>query len=90
MTEMSNTCECHGDTMFVRSGSHFLVTDAAAGLNDCGCACFDDDVQSVPEREKRIRRYNRLCQCEIGLLCFDDAMRALSTRLICPAPIPMV
>ena len=78
MTEMTNAGECHGYAVLIGSGDHFLVADAAAGLNDRGRARFYDDIQSIPEWEKGIRCHNRLCQCESGLLCFDGCDARLS------------
>src|SRR5690606_19131492 len=46
-------------------------THTATRLNDDPGTCLDDNIQSIPEREKSIRGDNRASQTESGMVCFD-------------------
>ena len=76
---------------------HLLVAHRAARLDDGGGAGLGRRQQPVGEGEEGVRgddraRGQRLAQPRRlgGVRALQAAMRAESTRLICPAPMPTV
>jgi len=77
MPEMADSGKDHGEAEFVGGGDYLFVVDGAAGLDDGGCAGGGYGFKAIGEGEK-------------GSTAFMAPKRAASTRLICPAPMPMV
>ena len=68
MPEMPHTRESHHNALLIRCIDHFLITHRSTRLYDgCGTST-DHDVQSVAEREERIRRYRRTGERQTGVL----------------------
>src|SRR5436190_10330158 len=55
MFEMPDAGENHREIVLIRRGNHFLVTDRSARLNDGGDAMLCRFINSVAEREERVR-----------------------------------
>jgi len=51
---MADACEDHGYSEAVGGGDYVLIFDAAAGLDDGGCASSSDCFKSIGERKKGI------------------------------------
>ena len=91
MPEMPYASEHHGDAMLVCGGDDFVIADAAARLDDGARAGVDDDVEPVAKREEGVGGDDRIGRGSSPAFCaLMAAMRAESTRLICPAPTPTV
>ena len=56
MPKVPDAAENHGHSPFIGRINHFLVTHAAAWLNDASRTRINHHVQAVPEREKRVTR----------------------------------
>ena len=54
MAEMADAGEDHGDAKPICGGDYVLIFDAAAGLDDGGCASSSDCFKSIGERKKGI------------------------------------
>ena len=91
VAEMPDAGKYHGDALLVRRGDDFGVAHAAAGL--------DDRRARRPARRRRGRRGTGRTHrrrrpspraSSPAFCALIEAMRAESTRLICPAPTPSV
>jgi hypothetical protein len=91
MPEVPHPGEHHRDAALVGGGDDLVVAHRAAGLDDAGGAFVDDHVQAVAEREEGVAG-DRRCPAidRPALPALMRAMRALSMRLIWPAPTPSV
>ena len=88
---MADAGEHHRDAALVGRRDHLVVAHAAAGLDHRDRAVVGDDVEAVAERKERIRGDDRAGERQSCAACaLIAAMRAESTRLICPAPMPSV
>ena len=98
MPEVAHAGEDHGKALVVGGGDHFLVAHRAARLDDGGGAGFGGRKQPVGEREEGVRGDDRAARQRLARsplavaasAAFSAAMRAESTRLIWPAPMPTV
>ena len=90
MPEMPHAGEHHGDAALVGCPDDFVVAHAAAGLDDGARARVDHHIEPVAERKEGVRGDHRAFERQPGRRAFMAAMRALSMRLIWPAPTPMV
>lgn len=55
VSEVAYAGEGHREVVFICGGNHFVVADAAAGLDDGGDAVARGGVQSVAEGEEGVR-----------------------------------
>src|ERR1700743_86868 len=55
MTEVTHTRQHHRNVVLISRADHFVVAHRAARLDHAGCARGHHDVETVTEREERIR-----------------------------------
>jgi hypothetical protein len=60
MTKMARAGVNHGNTAFIRSSNHLIVTHAAAWLNHTSSACIYDHIQTISEGEESITGHRRV------------------------------
>ena len=97
MPKMPRAGKDHGDAVLVGGLDHLFVAHRPAGLDHRGRAGLDGDEEAVGEREEGVggdhrslgRGSSRPAACAASA-ALRAAMRAESTRLICPAPMPTV
>ena len=95
---MPHAGEHHRDARLVGGGDHLVVAHRAAGLDDRGRAGLDRREQAVGEGEEGVGGDDRALACSgagqpaacAASSALRAAMRAESTRVICPAPMPTV
>ena len=97
MPEMPHAGEHHGDAVLVGGRDHLVVAHRAAGLDHRGGAGFDRDQSPSAKGKKASEATTEPLVIGSGKLpalaasrAFRAAMRAESTRLIWPAPMPTV
>ena len=97
MLKVAYSGQNHRQSAFICRFNNLIITDRTAGLNDSRYTSLRRGNKSVGKGEKRIRGDNRafgegIGQSSLfrGLSGLQAAIRAESTRLICPAPIPAV
>jgi len=90
MPEMPHTSQDHGNAMFVRGSNHFVVAHRAAGLNHGFDAKFGGGIQSISEGKYASEAMTQPLTVKPSSLALIAAIRVEYTRLICPAPTPMV
>ena len=97
MPEVADAGEDHGEAGFVGGRDDLVVAHRAAGLDDGGGAGFGGGQQAVGEGEEGVGGDDRALGQRLGRPAalaasgaLQAAMRALSTRLIWPAPMPTV
>ena len=96
--EVAHAGEDHGQARLVGGGDHLVVAHRAAGLDHRGGAGLGRGQQAVGEGEEGVggddRSPARAARSRPAAFAassaFQAAMRAESTRLICPAPMPTV
>ena len=76
---------CFGDRR-----DHLVVAARAARLDDRGRAGVERDLRPVGEGEERVGGERRAGRSWPNSAAFSTAIRTASTRLIWPAPIPIV
>ena len=91
VAEVAHAGEDHGDAVLVRGRDHFRVAHAAAGLDHRGGAGFGQRRRAPSRNGKNASDATTEPSSERpASAALIAAMRALSTRLICPAPTPSV
>ena len=98
MPEVAHAGEDHGEAALVGGGDHLVVAHRAARLDDRRGAGLGRREQPVGEGEERVRGDDRAARQRLGepspplrpRPLSSAAMRAESTRLIWPAPMPTV
>ena len=98
MPEVAHAGEDHGEALVVGSGDHFLVAHRSARLDDGGGAGLGGRQQPIGERKEGVRGNDGAARQRLARsptrcaasAAFSAAMRAESTRLIWPAPMPTV
>ena len=77
----------HRQSLFICGFDNFSIANRAARLNDRGDPRLRRGIESIPEREERIRRHDATLDRHWA---FITASLTESTRLIWPAPIPTI
>src|ERR1019366_3955845 len=83
MPEMPVAGENHRNAPLVGGGEHFLIAQAAAGLDHRNRAGVGDDIEPVAKREERVRGDHRAGKRQAGVLGLDrgDARRVDAAHL---------
>ncbi len=97
MPEVAHAGEDHGNAMLVGSGDDFGVAHRATGLDDRSGAGGDGGEKTIGEGIEGLGSNRRALvsgserpSAFAASSAFSAAMRAESTRLIWPAPMPAV
>ena len=87
MAEVAHTRQNHRQPMFIRRFDDLCVANGPARLDDGSDSGLRSRIKTVPEREEGVRGHHAPFT---GSCAFMAASFTLSTRLICPAPMPTV
>ena len=90
VTEVAEAGEDHGDALFVGGRDDFRVAHRAAGLDHRGGAGFASTSRPSRNGKKASDATTEPGIARPAFSALIAAMRAESTRLIWPAPTPMV
>ena len=71
VTEVTLTGHDHRDAEFITGGNHFVISFGATRLDDRRDPCLVNLVNTVTEREERIRSTDPLSSSIIGLVGCD-------------------
>ncbi len=92
MPEVANAGKDHREALLIGGGDHLRVAERPARLDHGGRAGFRRGEEPVGEGKERVGCDDRAFGQRLGgaSAALIAAMRAESTRLICPAPMPTV
>lgn len=87
---MAHTSEDHGHTLLISSGNHLVIAQAATGLNHAARAGRHHRIKAVTKGKNASLATTLPCKLKPECPALITAMRAESSRLICPAPTAKV
>ena len=90
MPEVPHISKDHCKSMFIGSLNNFIIAHGATGLNDRRDAGLCRRIDAVAKREERVGCHYRAVYIQSFVGRLDAAILVLYTRLIWPAPMPIV